>query len=55
MVPAWTFAATGHAIQLAGLVPWIVDVDPASWALEPFAAREFLRRAPGPVVGRDSG
>jgi dTDP-4-amino-4,6-dideoxygalactose transaminase len=49
MVPAWTFAATGHAIQLAGLVPWIVDVDAASGALEPSAAREFLRQAPGLV------
>ena len=49
MVPAWTFAATGHAIQLAGLVPWIVDVDAASWALEPAAARTLLRDAPGPV------
>jgi dTDP-4-amino-4,6-dideoxygalactose transaminase len=49
MVPAWTFAATGHAIRLAGLVPWIVDVDAASWALEPAAARKLLRDAPGPV------
>ena len=49
MVPAWTFAATGHAIELAGLVPWIVDVDAKSWALEPVAARELLRDAPGPV------
>src|SRR6266404_2648457 len=49
MVPAWTFAATGHAIQLAGLVPWIVDVDPKSWALESQSARDFLRDAPGPV------
>lgn len=49
MVPAWTFAATGHAIEHAGLVPWIVDVDPGSWALEPEAARELLREAPGPV------
>lgn len=49
MVPAWTFAATGHAIQLAGLVPWIVDVDPNSWALESQAARDLLRDAPGPV------
>lgn len=49
MVPAWTFAATGHAIQLAGLVPWIVDVDAASWALDSAAARHFLRGAPGPV------
>jgi len=50
MVPAWTFAATGHAIQLAGLVPWIVDVDLETWALEPTAARELLHRAPGPVA-----
>lgn len=50
MVPAWTFAATGHAIQLAGLVPWIVDVDATTWALEPRAARECLRHAPGPVA-----
>ncbi|MBA2435580.1 MAG: DegT/DnrJ/EryC1/StrS family aminotransferase [Chthoniobacterales bacterium] len=49
MVPAWTFAATGHAIEHAGLVPWIVDVDPESWALEPDAARELLREAPGPI------
>ena len=47
MVPAWTFAATGHAIALAGLTPWIVDVDPLTWALEPEMARAFLPRAPG--------
>ena len=49
MVPAWTFAATGHAIWLAGLEPWIVDVDLESWALEPGAAREFLSHAPGRI------
>lgn len=49
MVPSWTFAATGHAIDHAGLIPWIVDVDGESWALEPEAARELLREAPGPV------
>jgi dTDP-4-amino-4,6-dideoxygalactose transaminase len=50
MVPSWTFAASGHAIQLAGLVPWIVDVDLKTWALEPGAARELLNHAPGPVA-----
>jgi dTDP-4-amino-4,6-dideoxygalactose transaminase len=49
MVPAWTFAASAHAIQLAGLVPWIVDVSPTSWALDPASARELLRHAPGKV------
>jgi dTDP-4-amino-4,6-dideoxygalactose transaminase len=49
MVPAWTFAATGQAIELAGLTPWIVDVDLTSWALAPRAARELLALAPGKV------
>ena len=49
MVPAWTFAATAHAILLAGLTPWIADVDEATWTLEPSSAYELLRRAPGPV------
>jgi dTDP-4-amino-4,6-dideoxygalactose transaminase len=49
MVPAWTFAATAHAIEFAGLVPWIVDVDLTSWALEPGLARELLKHAPGKV------
>src|SRR5262245_45001671 len=50
MVPSLTFAASGHAIQLAGLVPWIVDVDLKTWALEPAAARQLLCHAPGPVA-----
>ena len=50
MVPAWTFAASAHAIQLAGLVPWIVDVNAETWMLETAAARELLVNAPGPVA-----
>jgi dTDP-4-amino-4,6-dideoxygalactose transaminase len=49
MVPAWTFAATAHAVRLAGLVPWIVDVTLESWALEPGLAEALLQDAPGPV------
>ena len=49
MVPAWTFAASAHAVLLAGMMPWIVDVDEATGALQPAAARELLRDAPGPV------
>jgi len=49
MVPSWTFAATGHAILLAGLVPWIVDVSRETWALEAAEAREFLADAPGRI------
>ena len=33
--PAFTFAATAIAAELAGYVPYIVDVDPETWALDP--------------------
>jgi dTDP-4-amino-4,6-dideoxygalactose transaminase len=49
MVPSWTFAATGHAILAAGLIPWMVDVNAETWTLEPEAARDLLADAPGPV------
>ncbi len=49
LVPAWTFAATGHAIELAGLIPWIVDVDIDSWTLKPGGALKMLDDAPGVV------
>jgi dTDP-4-amino-4,6-dideoxygalactose transaminase len=49
LVPAWTFVATAHAATAAGLVPYFVDIDPESWAMEPAIAAEALRRAPGPV------
>ncbi len=50
MLPAWTFAASAHAVLLAGMTPWMVDVDRATWALQPSAARALLRQAPGPVA-----
>jgi dTDP-4-amino-4,6-dideoxygalactose transaminase len=49
MIPAWTFAASGHAARLAGLEPWLVDVEPAGWRLTPEAAEAYLRFPPGPV------
>ena len=50
MVPAWTFAATAHAILAARLQPWIVDVNRETWALEPVDAQRLLLDAPGPVT-----
>ena len=35
VLPAWTFVATAHAVMQAGLTPWFVDVDPATWMLDP--------------------
>jgi len=34
-LPAWTFVATAHAVVQAGFKPWFVDVDPATWMLDP--------------------
>jgi dTDP-4-amino-4,6-dideoxygalactose transaminase len=46
MMPAWTFAASAHAVVNAGLVPWLVDVDPGEGALLPDAARAYAAAAP---------
>ena len=49
-VPAWTFAATAAAVCAAGLVPWFLDVDPETWALDPERVAARLSEAPGRVV-----
>lgn len=49
IVPSWTFVATAHAVIQAGLVPWFVDVDPQTGALDPQTVRASLDQAPGPV------
>ena len=50
LVPAWTFVATAHAVRLAGLVPYLVDVEAGSGALTPEIAAAALAAAPGPVA-----
>jgi dTDP-4-amino-4,6-dideoxygalactose transaminase len=40
-MPAWTFVATAHAVTQAGLNPWFVDVDAATWMLDPAAVEEL--------------
>lgn len=48
-MPAWTFVASAHAAVNAGLVPYFLDVDADTWALEPAAVAEEIARAPAPV------
>jgi dTDP-4-amino-4,6-dideoxygalactose transaminase len=48
-LPAWTFAATAHAATFAGLVPYFIDVDPETWALDPHRIVDEISRAPGVV------
>jgi dTDP-4-amino-4,6-dideoxygalactose transaminase len=49
VIPAWTFVASAHAALIAGLVPYFVDVDPETWALDPHKVADAVARAPGPV------
>ena len=48
-MPAWTFVASAHAAVMAGLVPYFVDVDPKTWALDASKLLDEITRAPAPV------
>jgi dTDP-4-amino-4,6-dideoxygalactose transaminase len=51
VIPAWTFIASAQAAAIAGLVPFFVDVDPLTWALDPDAVGRIIGEAPGEVGG----
>ena len=42
VVPDWTFAATANAVFHAGAEPFLVDVTPESWTLDPALTGEVL-------------
>lgn len=48
-LPAWTFVASAHAAMMAGLIPFFVDVDPDTWALDPEKIGEAIVGAPAKV------
>jgi dTDP-4-amino-4,6-dideoxygalactose transaminase len=48
-MPAYTFVATAHAVIAAGLTPFLLDVDPDTWTLQPQTVRQALASAPRPV------
>jgi dTDP-4-amino-4,6-dideoxygalactose transaminase len=48
-MPAWTYVASAQAAVMAGLIPYFVDVDPETWALDPDGLAEALAQAPAPV------
>jgi dTDP-4-amino-4,6-dideoxygalactose transaminase len=49
VMPAWTFIASAQAATAAGLVPFFVDVDPATWVLHPDAMGDAIAGAPREV------
>jgi len=47
----FTFTATGDAILRAGATPVFVDIDPATYNIDPVKIKEYLTSCPSPVVG----
>ena len=50
VLPAWTFVATAHAVIQAGLTPWFVDVDPATWMLDAAEVEDLALNLQGEVA-----
>jgi len=48
-MPAWTFVASAHAAMMAGLVPYFIDVDLTTEAIDADAIAQEIRRAPAAV------
>ena len=59
ILPSFTFIASANAIAHCGATPWLFDVDPASWTLDPPLVAAQLdaqcRRDGGQVIHRPSG
>jgi dTDP-4-amino-4,6-dideoxygalactose transaminase len=51
LMPAWTFAASAHAVIAAGLKPYFLDVEPDTWALSPAAVLDAVNRLGPDAVG----
>jgi dTDP-4-amino-4,6-dideoxygalactose transaminase len=49
VAPAWTFVASAQAASMAGLVPYFVDVDRSTSALDPKTIDAVIGGAPGDV------
>jgi dTDP-4-amino-4,6-dideoxygalactose transaminase len=48
-MPGWTFVASAQAAILAGLVPYFVDVEPATGTLDIEILASVIARAPGTI------
>lgn len=60
LTPSFTFIATANAISHAGAVPWLIDVDPDTWTIDPAKLSATLeaeceRDANGTLRRRDCG
>jgi perosamine synthetase len=59
ILPSFTFIASANAISHCGAIPWLMDVDPETWCLDPLKVAEALDRETvatgGATVHRASG
>jgi perosamine synthetase len=59
LVPTFTFVATANAVAYCGAHPVFLDVEPASWGLDPEKLADFLarecRRESGRTLNRATG
>lgn len=44
LMPSFTFVATAQAVLAADLVPYFLDIDPATWRLDPAVVRDAIDR-----------
>jgi len=59
VVPALSFVATANAVRYCGAHPVFMDVDPATWGLDPVKLRDFFvrecRRRNGRLLNKSTG
>ena len=51
LMPAWTFAASGHAAVAAGLRPYFLDVDADDWCINPTSVMSAISRLGADQIG----
>lgn len=44
LLPSYTFIASANAISMAGARPWLIDISPETWTLDPSALRAALEQ-----------
>ena len=50
IVPSWTFMATAGAALAAGLIPYFVDVEEDTWAINPEILKSTIKEIDGKVT-----
>lgn len=45
ILPSYTFIASANAISQCGATPWLMDIDPDTWNLDPNLLRRWLKEA----------